>query len=50
MHERQLASLHDLQTIYSTTDLYHFLEMIDVHNTLMEESRKEADKKAAASR
>lgn len=46
MHERKLADYIQLQTVYSVTDLYDFLEMIDVHSTLMEESRKEAERKA----
>lgn len=38
MHEKRLASLYELQTVYSLEDLYDFLEMIDVESSLVKEA------------
>lgn len=43
---RPLATLHELQTVYSVEDLYDFIETIDVYLTVMEEQHKEAERKA----
>ena len=47
---RPLATLHELQTIYGIVDLYDFLEILDVHNSVAEEHHKEAERKSAAQR
>ncbi len=33
-HPLKLATLHELQTVYSTEDLFDLLEYLDVHDEL----------------
>lgn len=40
MNEKRLASLYELQTVYSLEDLYDFLEMIEVQNALVDDINK----------
>lgn len=42
--ESELATLHELQTVYGMEDLYDFLEIIAIRNTnqwIIAESQKE---------
>lgn len=41
----RLATLNDLQTIYTCEDLYDMLEIIDVNNSIQEEQHKEQERK-----
>lgn len=41
----RLATLHDLQTVYTCEDLYDMLEIIDVNTSIQEEQYKEQEKK-----
>lgn len=41
--ELRLASLHELQTIYSVADLYDILEMMDAHATMLEYQRRQEE-------
>lgn len=38
------VTLHDIQTKYNTEDVYKLLEIVDAHNTILEEHRKAAEK------
>jgi len=39
----QLCTLHELQTVYSLTDFYDLLEIVDVQIELKEEARKKQE-------
>jgi hypothetical protein len=42
--EPRLATLHELQTIYSLEDLYDFLEIIEVREAILMEDKAQRDK------
>lgn len=44
LHDKKLASLIELQTVYSINDLYDMLEMLDVHDALQDQAMAEAKK------
>lgn len=44
-NEPKLCSLHELRTVYTLNDLYGFVEIIEVHNALMEQAQSENEAK-----
>jgi len=40
LFEPKLCTLHELQTVYSITDFYNMLEIVDVQKTMQDESRR----------
>jgi tagatose-1,6-bisphosphate aldolase len=43
--ERKLATLHELQTIYSTEDVYDMIELLEYEDLCEEEYTNEAKRK-----
>lgn len=43
-HKTKLATKHELDTVYSLSDIYDFLEMIDVYNALEKDAHDRAEK------
>jgi len=41
--ELKLASLYELQTMYSTSDLYDLVEIMDAHSTMLEYQRRQEE-------
>ena len=42
--EPRLATLHELQTVYSLEDLYDFLEILEVRDAILAEDKARRDK------
>jgi hypothetical protein len=41
--ELKLATLYELQTQYSVSDMYDIIEMIDAHTTMVEYQRRQEE-------